>query len=88
MRQKAGEWLKKEKRKMNYTEKTKPGMGDPYWYEWSVGEQQIINMLTISPGKKMDGMVGFEAPKDWKTMEIHFKDDVWSNSKFKFEIEK
>lgn len=31
--------------KMNYTEKTKPGMGDPYWYEWSVGEQQIINML-------------------------------------------
>ena len=20
-------------------------MGDPYWYEWSVGEQQIINML-------------------------------------------
>lgn len=28
-----------------YTEKTKPGMGDPYWYEWSVGEQQIINML-------------------------------------------
>ena len=27
------------------SEKTKPGMGDPYWYEWSVGEQQIINML-------------------------------------------
>lgn len=30
---------------MDYTEKTKPGMGDPYWYEWSVGEQQIINMI-------------------------------------------
>ena len=30
---------------MHYTEKTKPRMGDPYWYEWSVGEQQIINML-------------------------------------------
>lgn len=30
---------------MNYTEKTKPGMGDPYWYEWSIGEQQIIEML-------------------------------------------
>lgn len=30
---------------MHYAEKTKPGMGDPYWYEWSVGEQQIINML-------------------------------------------
>ena len=24
---------------MNYSEKTKPGMGDPYWYEWSVGQQ-------------------------------------------------
>ena len=30
---------------MNYSNKTKPGLGDPYWYEWSVGEQQIINML-------------------------------------------
>ena len=30
---------------MNYTEKSKPGIGDPYWYEWSVGEQQILNML-------------------------------------------
>lgn len=30
---------------MSYTAETKPGMGDPYWYEWSVGEQQIVNML-------------------------------------------
>jgi len=30
---------------MTYSAKTKPGMGDPYWYEWSVGEQQIIKML-------------------------------------------
>lgn len=30
---------------MNYSEKTKPGMGDPYWYEWSVGQQYIIDML-------------------------------------------
>ena len=29
---------------MNYSEKTKPGMGDPYWYEWSVGQQYIIDI--------------------------------------------
>ena len=30
---------------MKYTAKTKPGMGDPYWYEWSIGIQYIIDML-------------------------------------------
>ena len=30
---------------MQYTANTKPGMGDPYWYEWSVGLQYIIDML-------------------------------------------
>ena len=30
---------------MRYSAKTKPGMGDPYWYEWSVGQQYIIDML-------------------------------------------
>ena len=30
---------------MNYSAETKPGMADPYWYEWSVGQQYIIDML-------------------------------------------
>lgn len=30
---------------MIYSAKTKPGMGDPYWYEWSIGQQYIIDML-------------------------------------------
>lgn len=30
---------------MNYTEATKPGMGDPYWYEWSIGQKYILDML-------------------------------------------
>lgn len=30
---------------MKYSAKTKPGMGDSYWYEWSVGQQYIIDML-------------------------------------------
>lgn len=69
------------------------GYADDYALNYSFAamvENETSNQLdgTIAPGKKMDGMVGFEVPKDWKTMEIHFKDDVWSNSKFKFEIEK
>lgn len=69
------------------------GYADDYALNYSFAammENETSNQLdgTIAPGKKMDGMVGFEVPKDWKTIEIHFKDDVWSNSKFKFEIEK
>ncbi len=30
---------------MKYSAKTKSGMGDPYWYEWSVGQQYIIDMF-------------------------------------------
>ena len=35
---------------MKYTADTKPGMGDPYWYEWSVGLQYIIDMLNPDSG--------------------------------------
>ena len=35
---------------MKYTSNTKPGMGDPYWYEWSVGLQYIIDMLNPDSG--------------------------------------
>ncbi|MDU5149825.1 MAG: hypothetical protein E6215_06075 [Anaerococcus prevotii] len=30
---------------MGYSAKTKPGMADPYWYEWSVGQKYIVEML-------------------------------------------
>ena len=30
---------------MKYSAKTKPGMGDPYWYEWSVGQQYMYVLL-------------------------------------------
>ena len=43
---------------------------------------------SIAPGKKMKGVVGYEVPANWKNLEIHFKDDVWSSNKFEFEIEK
>ncbi len=37
---------------MHYSANTKPGMGDPYWYEWSVGLQYIIDMLNPDNGIK------------------------------------
>ena len=30
---------------MKYTADTKPGMSDPYWYEWSVGQSYLVEML-------------------------------------------
>jgi telomeric repeat-binding factor 2 len=42
---------------------------------------------TIAPGKKMKGWIGWEVPKDYKNVEIHFTDNVWSNNKFIFLIE-
>lgn len=43
---------------------------------------------TVAPGKKMNGVIGYEVPVDWKNLEIHFTDNVWSSSKFKFEIDR
>lgn len=33
---------------------------------------------TIAPGKKMNGVIGYEVPQDWKTFEVHFTPDFWS----------
>lgn len=30
---------------MNYSNSSKPGMSDPYWYEWSIGEKYLIYMI-------------------------------------------
>lgn len=31
--------------KYKYSATTKPGMSDPYWYEWSIGELYLLKML-------------------------------------------
>ncbi|MFJ8087098.1 hypothetical protein ACIQ7N_02635 [Lysinibacillus sp. NPDC095746] len=55
---------------------TTPGIGDPYWYEWYVGIEQLIKML--DPDKKIkyvmfqsdvhntidDVVVGYEDKKE------------------------
>lgn len=43
---------------------------------------------TIASGMKMRGWIGYEVPSEWRKMEIHFTDNVWSNNKFKFLIQK
>ncbi len=50
------------------------------------GKQQLDG--SIAPGKKLKGVLGIEAPTDWKTIEIYYKDNVWLNSNFSFKIEK
>ncbi len=43
---------------------------------------------TIAAGKKLKGWIGWEVPQDYKNVEIHFTDNVWSSDKFVFVIEK
>ncbi len=43
---------------------------------------------TIAAGKKLKGWIGWEVPQDYQNVEIHFTDNVWSNDKFVFIIEK
>ena len=65
---------------------------DDYALNYSLGAITENNNTqldgTIAAGKKMKGYIGYEVPKDWSTVEIHFTDDVWSNNKFEFEIKK
>lgn len=42
----------------------------------------------IAPGKKMKGMIGYEVPKTWNKIEIHYTDNVWGDNQFKFLIDK
>lgn len=43
---------------------------------------------TVAPGKKMRGVVGYEAADDWKTIEVRFKSNVWLNKEHLFKYTK
>lgn len=43
---------------------------------------------TVAPGKKMKGVVGYEAAEDWKTIEVRFKSNVWLNKQHQFKYTK
>ncbi len=59
-------------------------------YSFSALMEKDGNQLdgTIAAGKKMKGWIGWEVPQDYQNVEIHFTDNVWSNNKFVFVIEK
>lgn len=39
---------------------------------------------TIAAGKKMRGVIGYEADPDWNSIEVRFKPDFWSGNEFLF----
>ena len=66
---------------------------DDYALNYSLSallEKENSNQLDgqIAAGKKMKGIIGYEVPSDWQEVEIHYTDNVWSSSKFKFKITK
>lgn len=66
---------------------------DDYSLNYSLAavlEKETSNQLDgqIAAGKKMKGTIGYEVPADWQEVEIHYTDNVWSSSKFKFKITK
>lgn len=48
----------------------------------STDQQQLDG--SIAAGKKMNGVIGYEADPDWSDIEIRFTPDFWSGSKFVF----
>lgn len=59
-------------------------------YSFSALMEKEGNQLDgeIAAGKKMKGWIGWELPQDYQNVEVHFTDNVWSNDKFMFLIEK
>ena len=53
----------------------------------AVMEKGNKNLLDgqVASGKKINGVVGYEIPVDWKELEIHFKPDYLSGKEFVFE---
>lgn len=43
---------------------------------------------TIAPGKKMNGIIGYEVGSEWKTIEVRFIADAWSGNEFIFTYSK
>lgn len=50
------------------------------------GETQLDG--SVAAGKKLAGVVGYEAPSDWKTAEIHVTPDFWFGDDIIFEYSK
>jgi hypothetical protein len=42
---------------------------------------------TIAAGKKLKGVLGYEVPKDWNQIEVHFEPDMFDGTTIKWLIE-
>ena len=47
------------------------------------GDKNQLDGL-IAPGKKLNGIVGYEVPKDWQELEIAFSPENWNGKKATF----
>ena len=69
------------------------GYFDDYAANISIGAMmadESKNQLdgTIAPGKKISGVVGYEVPKDWQSLEVHFAPSIASTKSFVFNYSK
>ena len=39
---------------------------------------------TVAAGKKFNGVVSFEAPADWETLEVHYTPNFWAGKDIVF----
>ena len=39
---------------------------------------------SVAAGKKMNGVIAYQVPEDWKTLEIKFSPSFWSNKSATF----
>lgn len=68
---------------------------EAYCDDYSVNMDLTVNMLddskktldgSVAAGKKLNGVIGYEVPADFKTLEVKFTPSFWSNRSITFEI--
>ena len=68
---------------------------EAYCDDYSVNMDLTANLLydnknqldgSVATGKKMNGVIGYEVPADFKTLEVKFTPSFWSNRAITFEI--
>lgn len=61
---------------------------DDYACSYSLSAQMASDKSqldgAVAAGKKMNGVIGYEVPSDWKELEIHFSPNVWSGKDLVF----
>ena len=66
---------------------------DDYALEYSISGMSSVDGLdqldaTVASGKRVKGYVTYEADKDYKEIEVHFKPNAWLSEEFVFRYTK